>query len=304
MAKKVFISYSYKQAGWVRETLYPVLAAGGAEITIDYKVFSAGVAVRKQMQEAQAQAGVHLLVFTPDYLKSDYCLEEMQRAFAADPGFQNGAVLPIVLEPCELPPEIKAAQPLYVDLTGDRQRSADAWKLVMECCEADLGTSVPGWVEAFGRTTDALKRRKSVNLLVKSLPKWREFIAEVKRALPEMGTVDLESGKAATQRGLVGEILRELVNYTGTLPKNAEHLAEFERLLEAAPAGLLALKHFDKVSERPYSNDFYSSLRHLIMEKRKLTLLVESRAPFASLLPKNHALSFLDMETVELGGKG
>ena len=72
MPKKVFISYSHKQADWVRETLYPVLAAGGAEITIDYKEFAAGVAVRKQMHAAQARAEVRLLVFTPDYVKSDY----------------------------------------------------------------------------------------------------------------------------------------------------------------------------------------------------------------------------------------
>jgi hypothetical protein len=36
------------------------------------------------------------------------------------------------------------------------------------------------------------------------------------------------------------------------------------------------------------------------MDKRKLTLLVGSDAPFATLLPKNHKLSYLEMDTVEL----
>jgi hypothetical protein len=279
-----------------------VLVAGGAEVVIDYTVFKAGEAVRRQMKAAQDKADVHLLVLTPDYLQSDYCLEEMRRAFALDPDFSKGIVLPVLFKSCTLPPEIQTHQPLYVDLTGIRQQDADAWRLLTDRCEANLGTSVPNWVSAFQNTTKALQRKKSVNLLIKGLPKWREFIDEVKRALPDLGIVDLESGKTATQRGLVSEILRVRVNYSGKLPKNKEHLAEFERLLEAAPPGFLALKHFDEVTTRNYDGDFYSSLRYLIMEKRHLTLLVESRAPFATLVPKNHALSYLEMETVEISG--
>ncbi len=304
MAKKVFISYRHQQSEWVRTTLYPVLSACGADVVIDYREFAAGLAVRQQMRAAQDKADIHLLLFTPDYFTSDYCVEEMQRAFALDPDFSKGLVLPVMLEHCNLPPEIQQHQSLYVDLTGNRQQDAEAWKLLMERCEADCGCTVPNWLSAFKRTTDALQRRKSVNLLIKGLPKWRELIAEVKRALPNLGVVDLESGKTATQRGLVGEILSVLINFRGTLPKNEEHLAEFERLLEAAEPALLAMKHFDKVSERGYGSDLYSSLRYLIMEKRQLTLLVQSRAPFATLLPSDHALSCLEMEAVELRGNG
>jgi hypothetical protein len=304
MAKKVFISYRHHQAEWVRTTLYPVLSAGGAEVVIDYKEFAAGLAVRRQMKTTQDKADIHLLVLTPEYFKSDYCVEEMKRAFALDPAFSKGLVLPVIFERCNLPPEIQKHQPLYVDLTRNLQQDAEAWKLLMGRCEANLGATVSSWISAFKRTTDALQRRKSVNLLVKGLPKWRELIAEVKRTLPDLGVVDLESGKTATQPGLVGEILNVLINFKGKLPKNKEHLAEFERLLEAAQPALLALTHFDRVSERDYDSDLYSSLRYLIMEKRQLTLLVKSRAPFVTLLPKDHALSCLEMETVELGSNG
>jgi len=304
MAKKVFISYRHEQAEWVRTTLYPVLSAGGAEVVVDYKQFAAGLAVRRQMKAAQSRAHIQLLVFTPDYFRSNYCVEEMKRAFALDPNFSKGVILPVILERCQLPPQIQEHQPLYVDLAGKRQQDAEAWKLLMERCEADLGTSVPNWIGCFRRATASLRRRKSVNLLVKGLPKWREFIAEVRRAFPDMGIVDLEAGKTATQHGLVGEILNLLVKFNGTLPKNAEHLAEFERLLEKAPATILALTHFDIAPKRKYTEDLYHSFRHLVMNKGKLTLLVESRAPFATLLPKNHGLSFLEMETVELGING
>ena len=153
------------------------------------------------------------------------------------------------------------------------------------------------------RTTDALQRRKSVNLLIRGTPRWREFLAQVGLAFPQMGVVDLESGKVVSRRGLVAEILRAVANCPGSIPAD-EDLAELERVLEAQPPAILALKHFDKAQERNYGGDLYSSLRHLIMEKRQLTLLVQSRAPFASLLPNGHLLSYLEMETVELGANG
>lgn len=304
MTKKVFISYRHQQAEWVRTTLYPVLSAGGATVVIDYKEFEAGLAVRRQMQVAQDKADVHLLVFTPDYFQSDYCMEEMKRAFALDPTFAKGDVLPIILEQCKLPPELQKQnhnQPLYLDFTGKRQQDAVAWTLLMERCRADLGTSVPNWLSAFRKTTGALKRRKSVNLLTKGCSKWRNFLPEVGRAVVNMGIVELESGKTATQHGLLGEILRTLIDYNGKLPKNDDHLAEFERLLASAPARILALTHFDIAPKRKYTEDLYHSFRHLVMNERRLTLLIQSRAPFATLLPKDNALSLLDMETVDLG---
>ena len=300
MPKKVFISYRHTDAAWVRDTLYPVLSAGGAQVVVDYQDFAAGIALRKQISDEQAGADVHLLVFTPDYFQSDYCLEEMRRAVATDPQFVKGTVLPIVLQPCTLPPEIKGGNPLHVDLSGARSLGAEGWERVMQACGADLGTPPPDWLYAYRTALRALQERRSVNLVVKGPPRWRELLEQLKLALPAMGIVDLQSGMTVTQRGLVREILRVLVNFEGKLPKNQEHLAEFERLLEAASPSLLALKHFDQVGVRDYDSDFYSSLRYLIMEKRQLTLLVQSRAPFAMLLPKAHALSFLELETVDL----
>ncbi|MCP5126732.1 MAG: hypothetical protein H6973_14160 [Gammaproteobacteria bacterium] len=49
-----------------------------------------------------------------------------------------------------------------------------------------------------------------------------------------------------------------------------------------------------------YDVDLFAALRFLMMDMRKLTLLVQSRTPFAALLPKDHPLSDLDIKTVEL----
>jgi hypothetical protein len=303
MAKKVFISYQHNHADWVRNTLYPILSAGGVEITVDYRDFEAGIAVRKQMKERQTPADVHLLVLTRDYFQSDYCIEEMQCALAKDPKFEQGKVLPVILERCELPPEIKTHDPLHVDLSGGQERKAEQWRRLMRGCHADLGMPVLDWLRAFSTTVKALRERRSVNLLVKGRPKWREFRDQLKIAFPELGIVDLDSGKAVTRRGLIAEILDQLAGYTDKVSKD-EDLAELERLLDFNPPHLLALQHFDKVTDRKYGNDLFSSLRYIIMEKRQLTLLVHSRTPFANLLPDKNTLSYLEMETVELGGEG
>ena len=301
MSKKIFISYRHNDAAWVRDTLYPVLSAGGARVIVDYRDFDAGIALRKQISERQASADVHLLVLTPDYFTSDYCVDEMRRAVATDPHFTRGTVLPLVLQACALPPEITGGDPLRVDLSGARNLDAEGWARVLRACGADLGTTAPDWLRAYRTTLHALRERRSVNLLVRGNPKWRELLDQLKLALPALGLVDLLAGKTATQHGLIEEILRELVNFNGKLPKNGEHLAEFERQLETAAPSLLALKHFDEVGKRKYTRDLYSSLRFLIMEKRHVTILVQSRAPFAALLPKDHLLSTLTMEAVALG---
>lgn len=74
----------------------PILrAAGCAEVLIDRERFHAGRGVRGQMDATQDKAEVHLLVLTPDYLASDYCRHEMDRALSSDPDFQRGKLLPV-----------------------------------------------------------------------------------------------------------------------------------------------------------------------------------------------------------------
>ncbi len=96
MGKKVFISYNHKQVDWVKNRLVPCLEAGGAEALVDYKKFGAGKAIIGQMDATQDSADLHLLTLTEEYLASDYCQHEMNRAVARDPQFQKGVVLPVI----------------------------------------------------------------------------------------------------------------------------------------------------------------------------------------------------------------
>ena len=62
--------------------------------------------------------------------------------------------------------------------------------------------------------------------------------------------------------------------------------------------------HFDIVRFRPsYDVNLFGTLRYLMIDARKLVLLIESREFFANLLPQGHPLSSITtIKTVELNG--
>jgi hypothetical protein len=69
----------------------------------------------------------------------------------------------------------------------------------------------------------------------------------------------------------------------------------------------LAIIHFDYVRDREKSSSYdanlFGALRYLIMDARKLVLLIESKEFFINLLPVGHPLSSITtMNTVELNG--
>ena len=63
--------------------------------------------------------------------------------------------------------------------------------------------------------------------------------------------------------------------------------------------------HFDQVQHRDFGVDYFTTLRYLVTEQRKLMLLIQSRAPFETLLraEERSILSHLDIATVELRGR-
>ncbi len=300
MGKRVFVSYSWKQREWVRNRLCPVLKAGGADVLIDVQRFEAGLSVYGQMDATQDQAEIHLLVLSPDYLASAPCVHEMERALAADPSFDKGCVLPIVKEVCTLPPEITVA--LYVNLIDDSK--GDQWDLIAAKCSVELGVVATEWLRARGQVRDAMLDGRSVNLVVQGTPDRRGLLSQLREDLGRLAIIDLNSGAAAGRQGLITEILHEL-GTSGEARKPPNDLRDVHTCIVAAPARvLLAFRHCDMLKSRAniYKDDFFSALKFLV-DERKLTLLLESRAPYATLLPASNSLSQIQMKTVELRGR-
>lgn len=304
MAKRIFISYCHKQGDWVWDDLKPVLAAGGAEVLIDRERFVAGKTVAGQMDATQDRAEMSVLVLSPDYLASDYCRHEMQRALARDPDFQNGLTIPIVREQCTLPAAIINPNPLYVDLQNDK--IPEQWHLLLQACAADLGCDAPHWLHVRNEVARFLRDGQCVNLVVHGKPQWRALLDHLlKERLPDMGEVNVASGRTATRRGLVAEMLRAS-GATVAVPAEPDDLACLEETLEARLLTRLLFTNFDMVARRDYRNkdDLFSSLRHLISDRRKLVLLIQSRSYFRDLIPADHPLSSITtLKTVELRGR-
>jgi len=302
MSRKIFISYCHRQGDWVWHRLVPCLKAGGAEVLIDVERFKAGVSVYTQMNAEQDQSDASLLVLTPEYLTRADCLHEMRRAVARDPNFDNGSTIPIILEKCELPDEIKASKPLWVNLIDDR--NVEWWDKLMRACEADLGADVPHWLEVRDETLLLLERGQSVNLIVKENPRWRELITHMGDNHPQgLRIVDLDSGATNSRRALVEELLKA-AGANQSVPPKPEDLVILHRALVNRPsASQIALLHGHRLSRSDYESDLLSALRNLIMDERKLVLLIHSRRSFAELVASDPDLSAIDLKTVELNGR-
>ncbi len=304
MGKKVFISYSHNQVEWVRKRLVPSLEAGGAVILIDYREFVAGRTVVGQMDSTQDRADVHIIVLTDDYLASEYCQHEMNRAIKLDPDFQKGIVLPVIRSKCQFPDSMRGTNmPIYVDLQNDKD-AVPHWDKLMAACEADLGTTVPDWLKARDEIQLYIERGDSVNLVTYGRVKWRELLDLIKNDyFNDFGIIDVEDPRVTTRRALVEEILKQCATRTSVPREIGEDLVTLGRVLSLkdSPSRLI-IKRFHQVKNRRYYDiDFFSSLRNLITESRKLVLLIQSRIPFIELLPHDHPLSSItNLKTVEL----
>lgn len=307
MGKKVFISYDHNQVEWVEKRLVPSLEAGGADILIDYREFAAGRAVIGQMDSTQDKADVHILVLTDDYLTSEYCQHEMNRAIKLDPDFQKGIVLPVMRSNCHLPDSMHGANmPIYVDLQNDTDAVAH-WDKLMNACETNLGATVSDWLKARDEIQMYIERGVSVNLVTYGRVKWRELLDHVKKDyFNDFGIIDVEDPMVTTRKALVEEILVQCGTHTNVSGGLGEDLVALGRVLSLKDSqSRLVIKHFHEVINRRYYDiEFFSSLRYLITESRKLVLLIQSRIPFIELLPHDHPLSSItNLKTIELRGR-
>jgi hypothetical protein len=201
---RVFVSYSHQQGVWVWQRLVPVLKAGGAEVLIDKERFQLGKAMVGQMDALQAQADRHLLVFSPDYLASPYCLHEMKQAVALDASFNHGLVVPVLREACSLPKPFPKTNPLYADLQNDA--NAEVWdKLLQACAATGLGAKATDWLAARDDIRKYMKRNQSVNLVVNGDGvNWRGLLEHLATdCFPDLARVDLQHPDTTSRESLL-----------------------------------------------------------------------------------------------------
>jgi hypothetical protein len=301
----VFVSYSWKQGDWVWDRLVPVLKAGGIEVLIDRERFRAGKDILGQMDKTQDRAGQHVLCLSAEYLESTACRHEMRRAIASDRDFSKGKIIPLLLDTA-LPKELAGKRlgtpkPLWINFADDRK--PEPWRELLTACTGDIGTCPVHWLEARNQARDQLEQRKSVCLhVVNEKANWRALMDDVIESLqPLPRQLDLDQGATKTRAGFINCILDKPAH---RLPVGGPgfELVELDDAVRAMTSGLtLAIRHFDHMSADFKTDvDLFDVLRNLIMDERKLVLFVQTRTPFATLLPGDHRLSKIDIKTVEL----
>lgn len=306
MSKRVFVSYSHNLGEWVWQRLVPILrAAGCTDVLIDKERFRAGHGVIGQMDATQDQADVSLLVLTPDYLASDYCRHEMERAVARDAGTHNGSLLPVKLADCDLSAlRSPSDSPVHVDLT--RETDPAQWALLLKSLNAEnLGTSAPHWLDVRDEIVRKVRdQQQSVNLVVRGAPNWKALRDHLQQEwLPDLAILDLDTPGTATLDGLVRSILRTC-GCPVEVPNGRRSVPALDTLAKAERPHRLALTHFDNVQDRreTYGQDLFKALRYLVSEAKSLILLAESRIPAKKLLPGQDEASGLAalLHTLEL----
>jgi hypothetical protein len=116
----VFVSYSHADRDWVQGQLLPTLEGAGLKVLIDYRDFEVGTHSLVNMERAVEQSRHTVVVLTPAWVASQWTEFESLLVGNADPAGRKHKLVPLMLEPCELPSRIAAVA--YADLTDPDTR--------------------------------------------------------------------------------------------------------------------------------------------------------------------------------------
>jgi len=111
----VFISYSHKDEKWVRDYLLANLEKNGIPCHIDYRDFEIGTASLINMEQAVEKCHKTILVFTPDWVNSEFTNFEGLMLQTDDPAGLKKRIFPIMLHKCTPPKRLKIFT--YADFT-------------------------------------------------------------------------------------------------------------------------------------------------------------------------------------------
>lgn len=103
----VFISYSHKDKEWVKNYLLTNLEKSGIPCHIDYRDFEIGTVSLINMEQAVEKCKKTILVFTPDWVNSEFSNFEGLMLQTDDPAGLNKRILPIMFHKCTLPKRLK-----------------------------------------------------------------------------------------------------------------------------------------------------------------------------------------------------
>ena len=309
----VFISYGRDQAGWVEGQLVPVLIAGGADVPtlhagggeelVDTERSAVGAQLSHRILQAQDQAERQIIVLSEDYVSNVSCLDQLRHAISKDPDFRDGLVIPVLREDCTLPENIQIPERAIIDLRNDRR--ATPWDQLMSACQSDLGTSATAWIKARDEVVRHFSAHRSVNLVIDPNLNQDVFLTHLGERIADLATIDINSFKAGTRRGLVMDLL-QVAGCDTPVPPPPDDLLMFDRHMEAAATQRIVVLNFDCVKRRlDFDQALFDSLaKAMTATPARLVLLLVSQQPLAKLLPAHNPLMALNLPVVILAAQG
>lgn len=132
-AYDVFISYSHKDAAWVRGELLRTLEQAGLKVCIDFRDFRIGAPSVTEMERGVVSSRHTLLVLTPAYLNSQWAEFEALLTQTLSPSNRDLRLIPLRKAECELP--LRIGYLTYVDFS-DQSTVAFAWQQLLTALQA------------------------------------------------------------------------------------------------------------------------------------------------------------------------
>lgn len=99
----LFISYSHKDADWVRSEFVPRLEHHGFRVFIDYRDSKAGALLVEEIADAVERTRRTVAVLTPAYIQSEWTRLESAMAQTLDPGAAARKLIPVLRQDCDIP---------------------------------------------------------------------------------------------------------------------------------------------------------------------------------------------------------
>ncbi|MBI4671941.1 MAG: toll/interleukin-1 receptor domain-containing protein [Chloroflexi bacterium] len=155
----VFISYNHRNSDWVRELLVPTLEAANVKLWLDVRNFEPGAPILTEIERAVLNSRKTLIVLTPAYLTGEWTEFENILSQSLDPAARQRRVLPLLLEPCEIP--LRLCTLIYLDFT-ERARYETEFRRLLQALGATAPTAVATPARANAREDEIknLKRRR------------------------------------------------------------------------------------------------------------------------------------------------
>ncbi|MHC1595118.1 MAG: toll/interleukin-1 receptor domain-containing protein, partial [Methanotrichaceae archaeon] len=154
--KDFFISYNRADKNWAEWIAWQLEETGYTTILQAWD-FRPGSNFVLEMDRASQEAERTIAVLSPDYPSAIYTKPEWAAAFAEDPTGENGTLLPVRIEECELKGLMR--QVIYIDLVGldeDAAKKALLGGIPRERIKPSKSPGFPGTVKVKPRFPGAL----------------------------------------------------------------------------------------------------------------------------------------------------